>query len=33
VPLAQVATAWDRKRKGTGGAKQVLVPTLGEERR
>jgi NADPH:quinone reductase-like Zn-dependent oxidoreductase len=33
VPLERVATAWERKRKGTGGAKQVLVPTLGEERR
>ncbi len=33
VPLEQVATAWERQREAIGGAKQVLVPTLGKERR
>jgi NADPH:quinone reductase-like Zn-dependent oxidoreductase len=33
VPLEQVASAWERQREATGGVKQVLVPTLGEERR
>jgi NADPH2:quinone reductase len=28
VPLDRIATAWERKRAGSGGAKQVLVPTL-----
>jgi NADPH:quinone reductase-like Zn-dependent oxidoreductase len=28
VPLEQVAAAWERQRTATGGAKQVLVPTL-----
>jgi NADPH:quinone reductase-like Zn-dependent oxidoreductase len=31
-PLEQVGEAWDRQREATGGAKFVLVPTLGKER-
>jgi NADPH:quinone reductase-like Zn-dependent oxidoreductase len=33
VPLAQVATAWERQRSATGGAKQVLVPPTSEQER